>query len=91
MPHPVKSSAPLPVARCLIRSLLIRLVPRPGLRLARRLVLMPSRLIVPFLVSSRLVRCAERLASRLAVAPFCPAHLAVLTHALPSSRRLMTR
>ena len=32
----------------------------------------------PVLISFRLARCAERLASRLAVAPFCSARLAIL-------------
>lgn len=74
VPHPVKSSA-----RCLIRSLLIRLVPRPVVRLAARLVLMPYRLIASF-SSHPVPSCpmCRTLAARLAAAPFCSARLAVL-------------
>lgn len=45
-PRPVKSSAPLPVASFALCSSVSSLV--PSCRLAARLVLMPSRLIVPF-------------------------------------------
>lgn len=66
-----------PVSRCLIR---FAHPSRSSSRLASR---RPSRShavspIVPFLVSSRRARCVERLASRLAVAPFCSARLAIL-------------
>lgn len=77
--------APLnPPPRCpLPHSLrLFRLVPH-SLRSSRLASRLPSRShavspLVPFLVSSRLARCAERLAAHLAVAPFCSARLAVL-------------
>ena len=64
VPRLVKSSARCP----------FRLVSRPGLRLAARLVIMPYRLIISFSYRFCLTRCA----ARLAVAPFCPAHLVVI-------------
>mgnify|MGYP003369466482 CR=1 FL=1 len=73
---PVPSKPPPRCPRCLIR---FARPSRPSSRLASRF---PSRShavppLVPFLVSSRLARCAERLAAHLAVAPFCSACLAV--------------
>lgn len=58
---------------------LIRLVPRPVVRLAARLVLMPYRLIASF-SSHPVPSCpmCRTLAARLAAAPFCSARLAVL-------------
>lgn len=72
---PVPSKPPTRCPRCLIR-----FVHPSRPRLASR---RPSRShavspIVPFLVPSRRARCVERLASRLAVAPFCSARLAIL-------------
>ena len=59
---------------------LIRLVPRPVMRLAARLVLMPYRLIASF-SSHPVPSCpmCRTLAARLAAAPFCSARLAVLS------------
>lgn len=53
---PRQISRPLPIASF---ASLIRLVPRPGLRLAARLVLMSSRLIVPFSSRFCLVGCQD--------------------------------
>lgn len=73
-------SNPPPVASfaSLIR-LVPRLVPRPVMRLAARLVLMPYRLIASF-SSHPVPSCpmCRTLAARLAAAPFCSARLAVL-------------
>lgn len=78
VPRSVKSSAPLPVAS--LTAFVFAHPSRPSSRPASR---RPSRSHVvsphrPVLIPSCLARCAERIAARLAVAPFCSARLSVL-------------
>lgn len=78
-------SSPLASLRRTLRSLprcLIRFAhpSRPSSRLASRrpVSFHAVSLCLSVLIPSRLARCAERLATRLAVAPFYPAHLVVI-------------